>query len=103
MLNIDDLGQYPLMLAPDSSLKPTRRPVSTGEAKQWIAYLLGAENMKTDAKLTSHSCKCTCLSFVAKRGASFEDRLVLGYHANKLRTALGIVQLDFGPPGEHAS
>ena len=88
LLNIDDLGQYPLMPAPDSSLKPTRRPVSTGEAKQWIAYLLGAENMKTDAKLTSHSCKCTCLSFMAKRGASFEDRLVLGYHANKLRTAL---------------
>ena len=39
-------------------------------------------------KLTSHSCKCTCLSFLAKRGVSIEDRLTLGYHSNKMRMAL---------------
>ena len=44
--------------------------------------------MRPGARITSHSCKCTCLSYLAKRGASFEDRLVLGYHANKLRMAM---------------
>ena len=38
--------------------------------------------------MTSHSCKCTCLSFLAKRGVSIEDRLTLGYHSNKMRMAL---------------
>ena len=87
-LGITDLSKYPLMPAPDSELEPTKRPISTNEAKRWMHYLLGAENMKPDAKLTSHSCKCTCLSYMAKRGVSFEDRLVLGYHSNKLRVAM---------------
>ena len=50
--------------------------------------MLGPELVKPGAKLTSHSCKCTCLSFMAKRGVNFEDRLVLGYHTNKLRMAM---------------
>ena len=44
--------------------------------------------MRPGARLTSHSCKCTCLSYLAKRGAGYEDRLVLGYHSNKLRMTL---------------
>ena len=87
-LGISDLTVFPLMPAPDSCLEPTKRPISTQEAKKWIHHLLGPELVRPDAKLTSHSCKCTCLSFLAKRGASFEDRLVLGYHANKLRMAM---------------
>eukprot|EP00435_Cladocopium_sp_Y103_P063051 s1132_g24.t1 len=86
-LNIDNLNELPLMPAPDRQLEPTKRPVSTQEAKLWIRHLLGDE-VTVDAKLTSHSCKCTCLSFLAKRGIQFEDRLALGYHANKLRMAL---------------
>ena len=88
MLRINDLSIYPLMPAPDSALEPTRRPISTAEAKRWIHHLLGPELVKAGAKLTSHSCKCTCLSFMAKRGVNFEDRLVLGYHTNKLRMAM---------------
>ena len=87
-LDISDLSVFPLMPAPDSCLEPTKRPISTSEAKKWILHLLGPELVRSDAKLTSHSCKCTCLSFLAKRGANFEDRLVLGYHANKLRMAM---------------
>ena len=87
-LAIDDLKCFPLMPAPDSSLEPTKRPISTLEAKRWMHYLLGVDLMKVGAKLTSHSCKCTCLSYLAKRGAGYEDRLVLGYHANKLRMSL---------------
>eukprot|EP00435_Cladocopium_sp_Y103_P027288 s3494_g6.t1 len=86
-LNIANLKEFPLMPAPDKNLEPTRRPVSTQEAKLWIQYLLGSE-MSHSAKLTSHSCKCTCLSFMAKRGVPFEDRLALGYHSNKMRMAL---------------
>ena len=87
-LRINNLSVYPLMPAPDSVLEPTRRPISTAEAKRWIHHLLGPELVKPGAKLTSHSCKCTCLSFMAKRGVNFEDRLVLGYHTNKLRMAM---------------
>ena len=87
-LGISDLSVFPLMPAPDSCLEPTKRPISTSEAKKWIHHLLGPELVRSDAKLTGHSCKCTCLSFLAKRGANFEDRLVLGYHANKLRMAM---------------
>ena len=88
ILKIDDLNVYPLMPAPDSNLEATPRPVSTSEAKRWIQYLLGSDLVKAGMTLTSHSCRCTCLSFLAKRGASYEDRLVLGYHANKLRVAM---------------
>ena len=87
VLKIDDLSKYPLMPAPDSTLEPTRRPLSTQEAKLWMHELLG-DHVGKASKVTSHSCKCTCLSFLAKRGASFEDRLVLGYHANSMKMAL---------------
>lgn len=81
-----DLKKFPLMPAPDINLEPAVRPVSTQETKQWIAHLLGKE--LGHGKLTSHSCKCTCLSHLAKRGCSVEDRLMLGYHSNKMRMAL---------------
>ena len=87
ILCIENMGKFPLMPAPNISLEATRRPVSTHEAKLWIGHLLCLEDAGK-AKLTSHSCKCTCLSFLAKRGASIEDRLVLGYHSNKMRMAL---------------
>ena len=88
MLQIDDLSKFPLMPAPDSSLDATVRPVSTSEAKKWLHYLLGKDLLQDGMKFSSHSCKCTCLSFLAKRGATYEDRLVLGYHTNKLRVAM---------------
>ena len=86
-LQIEDLKKFPLMPAPDSNLEPTKRPISTAETKQWILHLLGNELVGM-SKLSSHSCKCTCLSYLAKRGASYEDRLVLGYHSNKMKMAL---------------
>ena len=87
MLQISDLNRFPLMPAPGRNLEPTRRPVTTQEAKLWLRHLLG-NTVSQEAKLTSHSCKCTCLSYLAKRGASIEDRLTLGYHSNKMRMAL---------------
>ena len=87
VLKVDDLNRYPLMPAPDSVLEPTRRPLTTQEAKLWMHELLG-DSLSKASKITSHSCKCTCLSYLAKRGASFEDRLILGYHANSMKMAL---------------
>lgn len=79
--NITDLKKFPLMPAPSKTLEPTSRPLSTPEVKRWL-------HLKENSRLTSHSCKSTCLSFMAKRGASFEDRLCLGYHSNNAKMAL---------------
>ena len=87
-LGIEDLKKFPLLPAPDSSMEPTARPVTTSEAKKWMHHLLGSSLMRPNARITSHSCKCTCLSYLAKRGAGYDDRLVLGYHANKLRMTM---------------
>ena len=87
-LGISDLKKFPLLPAPDSHLEPTARPVSTSEAKKWMHYLLGTDLLRAGSKITSHSCKCTCLSYLAKRGVGHDDRLVLGYHANKLRMTM---------------
>ena len=37
---------------------------------------------------TSHSFKATCLSYLAKMGAGFSDRLALGYHVDQIAMAL---------------
>ena len=34
-----------------------------------------------------HSCKCTVLSYAAKRGLPHDERLVLGHHAHQGRMA----------------
>jgi hypothetical protein len=50
--------------------------------------LLKVDGSNKDLKVTSHSLKATCLSYAAKRGCSFEDRLSLGYHTHSLKMAL---------------
>ena len=39
-------------------------------------------------KVSSHSLKCTMLSFAAKRGLSVPDRLMLGYHSSQMHMAM---------------
>lgn len=87
-LQIEDMKVFPLLPAPDSQLQPTKRPVTTTECKKWMHHLLGFKTSEDGIKISSHSCKATMLSFLAKRGAPIEDRLVLGYHSNKLRVAM---------------
>lgn len=87
-LNITDLKKFPLMPAPSKTLEPTSRPLSIPEVKRWLHLILDGVDVKENSKLTNHSCKSTCLSFMAKRGASFEDRLCLGYHSNNAKMAL---------------
>jgi hypothetical protein len=87
-LGLHDLTVFPLMPAPDSNHEPTVRPLSSSEAGSWMRDLLKVDSSNKDLKVTSHSLKATCLSYAAKRGCSFEDRLSLGYHTHNLKMAL---------------
>ena len=87
-LGMHDLTVYPLMPAPDASQIPTVRPLSSTEAGSWMRDLLKIDSSNKQFKVTSHSLKATCLSYAAKRGCSFEDRLSLGYHTHNLKMAL---------------
>ena len=87
-LGMHDLTVYPVMPAPDSSHMPTVRPLSSTEAGSWMRDLLKVDSSNKQLKVTSHSLKATCLSYAAKRGCSFEDRLSLGYHTHNLKMAL---------------
>lgn len=91
-LGIDDLSFFPLMPSPDETGQATVRPLSTKEASDWLRVLLNqkreALSLSEPLHYTSHSFKCTTLSFLAKYGCSFEDRLALGYHVDQVRMAL---------------
>lgn len=88
-LGIDDLSQFPLMPAPGESGEALVRPLTTTEAGGWINLVIQQHTSEVMAiKYTSHSLKATCLSYLAKFGASFEDRLALGYHVDQIRMAL---------------
>lgn len=88
-LDITDLKKYPLMPAPLENGAPSVRPVTTSEAGDWINMLVQTHCKQSESvKYTSHSLKATLLSYCAKRGITFEDRLALGYHAGPLKMAL---------------
>eukprot|EP00435_Cladocopium_sp_Y103_P019375 s340_g4.t1 len=82
-------SRYPLLPAPNSAGEATVRPLSTKEFSTWIRMILGnAELLGPDAKLSSHSCKATLLSFLAKYGASIPDRETLGGHTSRLKSVI---------------
>ena len=91
-LDIEDLGCFPLMPAPDEGGVASVRPLSTAEAGRWLKVILmqytSKATLQEQINYTSHSFKATCLSFLAKFGCSFEDRLALGYHTDQVRMAL---------------
>ena len=91
-LDIEDLNIFPLMPAPDEEGIPSVRPLSTAEAGKWLQLILMQQSTKMSVqpplKYTTHSFKAICLSFLAKYGAAFEDRLALGYHTDQVRMAL---------------
>lgn len=88
-LDIEDLSIFPLMPAPSASGEATVRALSSSEAGLWLRMLLNnPQTVDPSLKITSHSLKSTCLSYLAKRGVGFEDRLALGYHTSSIRMAL---------------
>ena len=49
-------------------------------------------------RVTSHSCKCTLLSWSSKRGLPWEDRLVLGGHTSNVLSAMVYSRDSLGRP-----
>ena len=75
------------------------RPLSSEEMKHWTSILLQSVQVETEGRrLTSHSCKCTLLSWCSKRGLPWEDRLVLGGHTSAVRSALVYARDGLGRP-----
>ena len=83
-----------IMPAPDRHGLPSQRPLDTSECSKWLRMLLHVNPSSTDLpdvltrKVSSHSLKCTFLSFAAKRGLPVPDRLLLGYHSSPMQMAL---------------
>ena len=73
----------PLHPAPKTTGQFCARPLTTGEAANWLRALLDGT---TDAHLfRSHSLKASLLIWAAKAGFDKETRAVLGHHASALQ------------------
>ena len=73
--------KHVVMPAPDEEGRPSMRPLTSGEASQWLRKVLtGCKDVDPERKVSIHSCKATCLSFCAKYGLDAMTRLQLGYH-----------------------
>ena len=83
------VGPLPVMPAPNISGAPTSRPLSTAEMKLWVHHLLEASGHSLESRrITSHSCKTSMLSFCAKFGIEWTDRMVLGGHVSHLKSVI---------------
>lgn len=88
-LNIDFNSGLPTMPAPNSEGLPTKRPLGTDEMKQWLHMILVSKEISLEGRrLTSHSCKCTILSWLAKHGDDWADRMALGGHVSFMKSAI---------------
>ena len=89
-LPVGDLKGAPWWPAPATADNPEapswcRRPVSSEEIGQWMLQVIGDDC--GGRKVSSHSAKATCLSWLAKMGVGREDRDILGRHVNVLQGA----------------
>ena len=69
------------------------RRMTTAEGTYWLRDLLSLAGIPLDETLrfSTHSLKCTCLSWVAKAGTmTFKERLVLGHHLEE-ETKMAVV------------
>ena len=88
-LGVADPPHSPVMPAPDSQGFPTIRSLESDEAGSWARLLLfGSVEPVRDRRVSSHSCKCTCISFATKFGASPSELLLLGYHTGDFKMPL---------------
>ena len=89
LLGINFSAGHPTLPAPDSEGSPTRRPLSTDEMKRWVRLVLESKGHSIeDRRLTSHSCKCTVLSWLAKHGDDWTDRMALGGHVSFMKSTV---------------
>ena len=90
---------HPTMPAPLAEGGASIRPLSSEEMKHWTHLLMRSGGVDlVGRRITSHSCKCTLLSWCAKRGLPWEDRLVLGGHTSTVRSALVYSRDSLGRP-----
>ena len=83
------VGPSPVMPAPNVSGAPTSRPLSTAEMKLWVRQLLESSGHSLEfRRITSHSCKTSMLSYCAKFGIEWTDRMVLGGHVSHLKSVI---------------
>jgi len=96
------VGSSPVMPAPNVSGAPTSRPLSTAEMKLWVHQLLQADGHSLESRrITSHSCKTTMLSFSAKFGIEWTDRMVLGGHVSHLKSVITYSRDCLARPLQH--
>jgi len=81
-LAFEDAFRGPVLPAPDKAGNWSKRSVSASEATKWLGELLKQNNSSLD-EVSSHSLKCTVLSWLAKAGTEPHHRLVLGHHSTQ--------------------
>ena len=78
-----------MMPAPDADMGVTDRSLESDEAGAWLRLLLYGSISKLDMRrISSHSLKCTCISYATKFGASPDEILLLGYHCSGHQMAI---------------
>ena len=65
-----------------------KRGITSEETNDFIELLF------PNASLSSHSCKCTCLTWASKYGLSLPDRNILGRHADATRDTSAVYSRD---------
>ena len=88
-IGVDMEQGHPLLPAPLGSGDIGRRALDSQEAGKWLGALLELPpDVIGSRKVSSHSMKCTMLSYLAKRGVEMSDRLLLGYHTSPFTMGL---------------
>ena len=88
-MGLRDPPDGPMMPAPGENLEATARSIESDEAGAWLRLLLfGRVDRLKDRRVSSHSCKCTCISYATKFGASPPEILVLGHHTSDFKMGI---------------
>ena len=88
-IGIDFTKGHPTFPAPTVEGDVTVRPLSTAEMKKWLHVLLDKYGCDLSSRqLSSHSCKRTLLTWLAKFGSPWQDRMILGGHASFMHSPI---------------
>eukprot|EP00435_Cladocopium_sp_Y103_P019029 s203_g4.t1 len=79
--SLDQKNNSPLLAVPTKSGRWGQRSVTSKEASKWLVELLSKISPDLHS-VSSHSLKCTTLSWLAKAGSSEPHRLILGHHSS---------------------
>ena len=91
--DLDNESWWPAPIEVDGdSIKWGSRPIASDEISSWMVETLKVSG--TDRRISSHSAKATCLSWLSKAGVSREDRDVLGRHVTSLHGAAPLYARD---------